>query len=180
MILKADYAAHVDFVAPARRAKQIWRLLAGLSLAVCVYMVLSRIYFETIYTFAGSEAIALHEQLSVGNTPLAMFLLLGSFAFMALAAGVSVRVLHRRPMLSLLGPIPILIRDFRAVSLVVLVVFVFWEKEFYYWLRVLWFYFRMLLLIGGVYCFYNEYYEYYCYYYYLYNTFNYHYYTYHP
>ena len=100
---RPDYSAHAAFVAPARPSSALWRFLLGLFVAVIAYVALNEFYFQTIYAFVGPAATSLHSTLLQGATPQAMYLLLFSFATMAMAAGVTVRVVTRRNTRSLLG-----------------------------------------------------------------------------
>ncbi|KAJ03618.1 CPBP family intramembrane metalloprotease [Sulfitobacter mediterraneus] len=111
------YALHEIFIAPARKKPALWRLLAGLTLAVVGYVALNQMFFQLVYGLAGDGAYALYNELSDGTTPRAMLLLLFSFGFMAMAVGISVRLLHSRSMMTLLGPLKLALTDFRAVSL---------------------------------------------------------------
>ena len=120
MIFSTDYRAHEVFVAPARKSPALWRLAVGLVLAVVGYLALSQMYFQMIYGFAADQAQSLFAQLDAGSTPVAMYLLLFSFAAMMMSVAVTVRVLHGRSFRSLLGPLPLFWRDFRAVLIVVL------------------------------------------------------------
>lgn len=122
MILRTDYRAHEMFVHPARHRSAIWRFVVGMALATFAYVALNQLFFQTVYSIVGAGEDALFRDLVDGKTPVAMFLLLFSFVFMAVGVGVSARLLHARPMRSLLGPIPNLLRDFKAVSLLVLLV----------------------------------------------------------
>lgn len=111
------YLLHEVFIAPARKKPALWRFLAGLTLAVVGYVALNQMFFQMVYGFAGGEAYALYSELADGTTPRAMLLLLFSFGFMAMAVGISVRLLHGRSMLTLLGPLGLALSDFRSVSL---------------------------------------------------------------
>jgi len=117
---RPDYSAHAAFVAPAQPSSALWRFLLGLFVAVVAYVVLNEFYFQGIYALVGTAATSLHSTLLEGATPGAMYLLLFSFATMAMAVAVSLRVVHRRPARSLLG-VPRLWPSFRAVSIAMLV-----------------------------------------------------------
>ena len=121
MTRHTPYAAHDAFVAPARAKPQIWRLAVGAFVAIMVYVFLGQVYFVTVGILSGNTP-AFAQALAQGNTPVAMYVLLLSFGFMAVGVWVAVKALHQRSFASLLGPIPHLIRDFRAVSVTVLAV----------------------------------------------------------
>ncbi len=117
------YSAHEQFVAPARSAPQVWRLLLGLAVAAVVYLVLNQMLFRTLYRTLGDDGgTALFTALQTGATPLAMYILLLSFGFMIMGAGVAARIVHRRPALSLLGPPRLALRQFRSVIWMMFVV----------------------------------------------------------
>ncbi|NUH66726.1 CPBP family intramembrane metalloprotease [Sulfitobacter sp. S0837] len=120
MTWRPDYSAHAAFVAPARSSSALWRFLLGLFVAVIAYVALNEFYFQSIYALMGSAATAFHGTLLQGATPQAMYLLLFSFATMAMAVGVTVRVVHRRNTRSLLGAPERLWPSFRAVSIAML------------------------------------------------------------
>ncbi|MEX3316393.1 lysostaphin resistance A-like protein [Sulfitobacter sp. PS-8MA] len=121
MIWRPDYSAHAGFIAPARPSSALWRFLLGLFVAVVAYVALNEFYFQAIYALVGSAATSLHGTLLQGATPQAMYLLLFSFATMALAVSVTVRVVHRRNTRTLLGAPERLWPSFRAVSIAMLV-----------------------------------------------------------
>ena len=116
------YAPHEDFIAPARAYPQFWRFLAGFVLASVAYVFLARMYFRLLYACFPRIAPVSDSGVVEGNTPLDMYALLLSFAFMTLGAAISARLLHHRGLGTLLGPAHLLLRDFRRVSLVVLAV----------------------------------------------------------
>ncbi|KIN75339.1 Caax amino terminal protease family protein [Sulfitobacter noctilucae] len=118
----APYAPHEVFIAPARHKPELWRFVAGLVLAGFAYILLSQVFFQVVYNLARTSYPAMLGELMTGRTALAMYLLLLSFGFMSVGVAISVRLLHSRSFLSLLGPIPALLRDFRLVSLSVLAV----------------------------------------------------------
>lgn len=115
--MTGNYSGLSSFVAPAREKSELWRFAAGVVIAIVAYFALNRLFFGAVYQIAGNRNNALYNNLVTGETPLAMFLLLSSFACMVLSVALVVRVLHRRPVRSLIGPIPLAWKDFRAVTL---------------------------------------------------------------
>ncbi|KIN63071.1 CAAX amino terminal protease family protein [Sulfitobacter noctilucicola] len=113
------YAAHAAFIAPARARSEAWRLVAGLVLAFFAYVMLNQIFFQVVLglTSAGGGGSG-QDWLWQESAP-AMYVLLFSFAFMSVGAGLSVRLLHDRSFASLLGPKDRLRRDFRATFVMV-------------------------------------------------------------
>ena len=110
-----NYPAHQQFIDPARRAPQVWRLVLGLVLAFAVYLLCNQSLFRWIDTIMGDSGAALHLDLMSGRTPLAMYVLLFSFAFMILGVAVAARMVHRRGPLTLVGPWGLAVRQFGSV-----------------------------------------------------------------
>ena len=115
MIGWPDYAAHARFVAPARASAAPWRLLLGLVVAAVAYFVLGTLYIDTIWQLTFHDAPGFAEGIIAGRTPGTMLALLASFGLMIVAVIVPLRFLHRRGPLSLIGPLPLALRQFRQV-----------------------------------------------------------------
>jgi membrane protease YdiL (CAAX protease family) len=111
-----DYRAHESFIAPARPASALWRFALGFALALFGYFALNELYFQIVYGLVGDAGGGFYANLLSGSTAQAMYVLLFSFGLMSVAVGLSVRMIHRRPALGLLGPLPRLWPQFRAVS----------------------------------------------------------------
>lgn len=121
MILRCDYAAHEAFVAPARPTAAAWRFILGLALVVGCYVALGRMFFYVLNMWAGTSSPAFADQVLEGLTPLPMLVLLFTFVFVTLAVAFVVRCFHRRPAWGLLGPMPLALRQFRAVLVLLIV-----------------------------------------------------------
>ena len=110
------YDAHSAFVAPERRRAEIWRLLLGLVLIVAIVLGLTALFHMAVLTYGGD---ALHRDITrlegTGQTAAGVLTLLYSFLIMTLAVVVVTAQLHRRSPLTLLGPIPLMMRQFGAV-----------------------------------------------------------------
>lgn len=121
MIPRPNYSAHDAFVAPARTYAALWRLVAGFISAGFLYILLNQLMFQSVFRLIGdvSAEVFLTDLLS-GKTPFAMFMVLGSFAMMILGVAVPLKTLHHRGVSTLLGPRRLLVSQFRAV-LVILV-----------------------------------------------------------
>lgn len=115
------YDAHSAFVAPARRRAEIWRLLLGLVLIVAIVLGLTALFHLAVLTYGGD---ALHRDITrlegTGQTAAGVLTLLYSFLIMTLAVVVVTAQLHRRSPLTLLGPIPLMMRQFGAVVAVLI------------------------------------------------------------
>ncbi|MFK7834644.1 MAG: lysostaphin resistance A-like protein [Sulfitobacter sp.] len=111
------YAPHAAFVAPARHKAELWRFMVGLVLTVFAYIMLVQVFVRLVQIVLGPGF------LTAGATGevLDMYLMLSTFACMSLAVGITARLLHQRSFASLLGPIGPLIRDFRAVCVMMVI-----------------------------------------------------------
>jgi len=94
------------YIAPARATPQLWRLPLALALIFGMHLA-------WLYLLAG----ALPGSLTWGTvlaaqTPLAVVVLLSGFGGLLLGVGVAVRIVHRRPVRSLIGPAPRALRHF--------------------------------------------------------------------
>ncbi len=110
-----NYAAHRNFIAPALPTAALWRLIVGFLAATAVYFLLNNLFFTLIFNMLGPQGGGFYGDLLTGKTPVAMFLLLGSFGLMTVGVGLVARVLHRRSFSSLIGPLGIAIPQFAVV-----------------------------------------------------------------
>ena len=109
------YAAHKAFVAPAIPSAALWRLILGFLAATAIYLLLNNLMFSTLFNLMGSRADGFYDSLLSGKTPMAMFLLLGSFGLMIIGVAVVTRVIHKRPVRGLIGPSGLVVPQFWAV-----------------------------------------------------------------
>ena len=117
MIRTGAYAAHEGFVEPARGSKELWKFVLGLVLAFVGYIALNQVFFQTLAVMQASSNPGYPMEVVRGLTPVPLLLLLASFGFMAISVGVVAVVVHRRSVLSLIGPLPLAIRQFATVLL---------------------------------------------------------------
>jgi hypothetical protein len=120
-----NYWPHDRFVAPARAAPQLWRLLLGMVLAAGFFLVLSQVVFGTLFGLMSPEMVErITTEGSSGQTAGGMFVLLSQLGLLAVAAGLVCVVVHKRGPLSLIGPIGLAGRQFVAVvaGLIVLMI----------------------------------------------------------
>ena len=111
-----DYRPHAGFVAPARAAPQLWRLMLGLVLAAGIFLALSQMIFGTLFSLMEPEtARAISADGQVGQTAIGMLIILFQLGLLAVSAGLVVIMVHKRRPLSLIGSIPLAIRQFIAV-----------------------------------------------------------------
>lgn len=116
------YRAHEVLVAPGRAYNHLWRLLAGVLVAGIVYVTLNQVYFAGIYTLFGARAEMLHQQMVAGSTPIAVIVFLASFGMIIPATGLAVRMMHNRPLRSVLGPLPMLGSQFARVFAILVLI----------------------------------------------------------
>lgn len=118
-----SYDAHERFVDPARPRAQIWRLLAGLVLIAVILLGLTALYHSVILRLAGP---ALHRDITrlegTGSTAAGVLVLLFSFGIMLLATVIVTAQIHKRSPLTLLGPVPQMLRHFGACLAILIAV----------------------------------------------------------
>ena len=108
------------FVAPARAAAALWRTALGTVLMVAVYAgSLAAAAGTTVLLLGRERSYAVASALADADTPGATLLLLATFAGMAAAPMLALRLLHGRPTSTLLGRAPRVLRDFTVAAAVV-------------------------------------------------------------
>lgn len=101
------------FVAPARLRPQLWRLIAGLGLVMLIYIGWMALMAGIIWLAqGGTELDQALASIGTGSTAGSLILLLLTFAGMALGTFAATRWLHNRPIATLFGPRPVVLRDF--------------------------------------------------------------------
>lgn len=104
------------FIAPARRAPQIWRLLVGLVLMLAVYLLpVLAVGLALRAALPVEVARGLISQMVSGSTPFGLLVALASFVGMAAGPMLAARLLHRRRGRSLFGPRGTILRNFLRV-----------------------------------------------------------------
>lgn len=116
------YDAHQAFFAPAVPSAALWRLIVGFLSATAIYLLLNNLLFSLLFSLADPGDDAFLTDLLSGRTPTAMFALLGSFGLMIVGVGIVTRLLHRRPVGSLIGPMHLAVPQFGAVLRMVVLV----------------------------------------------------------
>ena len=112
--------AFENFVHPAKDYPEIWRILLAVVVATVVYMVPILGLFALVGVLYPDYVPQIVMTFETADTPLVMFLLLGTFIFMGLAA-VAAAGVHRRGLASLIGPFRPACRNFsRAVIFIML------------------------------------------------------------
>tara|TARA_R110002012_G_scaffold93833_5_gene227599 strand:- start:57 stop:947 length:891 start_codon:yes stop_codon:yes gene_type:complete len=118
----SGYDAHKAFFAPAVASAAIWKLIVGFLVASAVYLLLNNLFFSTLFNILGPEYGSFYEDLLTGKTPMAMFLLLGSFGLMIVGIAVVTRLIHRRPVSGLIGPVNLAVPQFIAVVRILVII----------------------------------------------------------
>lgn len=114
-----QYAAHAEFVAPARERAALWRLGVGLALIVTIYVLGIGVIFGILVAVAGFDgANAWMGRMASAETPTATLLVLATFIGMALGPMLAARFLHGRSLASLFGPRARLLRHFAIAAFI--------------------------------------------------------------
>ncbi|SFS88568.1 hypothetical protein SAMN04488040_2262 [Sulfitobacter marinus] len=116
------YELHKKFIAPAVPTASLWRVIVGFLAASAIYLLLNNMLFTLIFKMVGPQNSAFFDDLLTGQTPAAMFLLLGSFGLMTLGVTIVARVLHHRSFASLIGPLGLATSQFFAVARMLVIV----------------------------------------------------------
>ena len=118
------YDAHERLVAPARATAQPLLLLVGLVMTALIFMALNLGYSVVHSTLIGPEAWeTLALELADGSSPRAVLINLFLFAMLIVALSATLRALHNRGLLSVIGPPALAIQQFRQVGLAVLALY---------------------------------------------------------
>ncbi len=116
MVPRPDYRAHEHLVAPARPGRALWRFLVGLIVIAVVVFGLNSLFNGAIHAVAPAGWWARYLNADTqGDAPLSMLILLCSFGFVLIGAGVAARVMHKRAPLGLIGPMPLALVQFSQV-----------------------------------------------------------------
>lgn len=114
-----QYSAHESFVAPARAFPQLWRLILGILLAVCVYITCFLVILALLTLTSGLDgAQAWLVRMGQATGPTGTLLLLATFFGMALGPFAAARWVHKRPVISLFGPRQKTLRQFLIAGLI--------------------------------------------------------------
>lgn len=120
MRILPDYSAHVLHTTVAAPRAEVWRLLVGIFAMVALYLLLGLFYQQAVFELARYRP-EFSEELVAGNTPMAMYVLLGSFGLFTLSIFAVVKLLHNRDALSVLGPVMLAMPQFvRVLAVLVL------------------------------------------------------------
>lgn len=102
---------------PAKPRAQLWRTALGFVLIGIVYMALIMITIAIATVALGPETLLGLER---GISPASMLALLGTFSFMSAGVWVVTRLLHKRGITTLLGPVALALADFKRTMIVLI------------------------------------------------------------
>jgi membrane protease YdiL (CAAX protease family) len=120
-----QYAAHAEFIAPARPRADLWRLVLGLAIVGLVYAACTAGLYGLIMLVTGAEgAPAWLDRMARADTPTATLLVLATFVGMGLGPILAARLLHGRSMATLFGPRQRLVRQFAIAAGICALVYV--------------------------------------------------------
>lgn len=105
---RLTYTAHEILVGPARARAELWRLPAGIILILSLAFFMGGAVGEALGSVVPADGTA--------ESPATMLVLLFGFGLLTLATFITVRLMHRRGLLSLLGPSRAVLRDFWATA----------------------------------------------------------------
>jgi hypothetical protein len=112
------------FVAPARKRPQLWRLVAGLVLAIAIYVLWTVAVIVGAWFLFGRDTDPLiwAQTLLEADSPEGTLVLLATFLGMALGPMAAARLLHGRRAGTLFGPRVRTLRDFAVAAGIVFAV----------------------------------------------------------
>jgi membrane protease YdiL (CAAX protease family) len=114
------YTAHETLGAPARATASLRRLAAGSLMTVAVFLALSVGYSQVLPVLFGPEGwAAVAPGIAAATTPAGVLINLLTFALLIAALAVSVRAVHRRGFLTMIGPLPRALSQFKRASVAV-------------------------------------------------------------
>lgn len=119
------YSAHEILVAPARRSAGLGWLIAGTSLTVALFLLLSVLWSGLLPAILGAEVwVRMMPGLASASTPVGVLINLFTFGLLILALAISLRVVHRRGFMSIVGPLRRTSRQFARSLAAVAVLYV--------------------------------------------------------
>lgn len=116
------YSPHDRLVASARGGSALWRLVAGVIALAAITFGLNLGFSDLLRQVAPAVWADLAGPEGMGNTPVSMLLILFSFALALLALSPVLRLVHRRTLASVIGPVPETLRQFWRTLRILLVI----------------------------------------------------------
>lgn len=116
------YSAHELLVSSARARPEIWRLLVGLGIVAAVTITLSSLINIFVLNIAPNFYRAeMSNSAPLGTSPVSMLILLASFVVVTLGVAIAAQMMQKRSLASIIGPVPLSIRQFWRVFRLLLV-----------------------------------------------------------
>ncbi|WP_306112910.1 MULTISPECIES: CPBP family intramembrane glutamic endopeptidase [unclassified Roseovarius] len=110
------YDAYDPLIAPARPTAGLQFLIAGIVLTILIYYSINYLVWMVIFAMLTSDqSMAVITTIDQSRTPGSVIINLSVFALLSVSLAISVRALHQRGLMSLIGPLPWAIMQFRRV-----------------------------------------------------------------
>lgn len=104
-IFRPDYRAHSAFVAPARAAPDLWRLVLGVVLVLATFLFLSQMLWSLVLSaLSPLDQDVFLDNVFVGASPGSVLFVLAQLALLIPAVSFAVLALHKRQPETLWGP----------------------------------------------------------------------------
>ena len=118
------YDAYDPLVAPARATPGLHVLATGIVLTVLIYYVINYVLWMVIFAvLTVDQSNAVIATVDQPRTPGGVIANLMVFALLTASLAVALRVLHQRSLLSLIGPVPRAVMQFRRVLIALAILF---------------------------------------------------------
>ncbi len=119
------YPNYQPLIDPAQPTSGLGRLIMGSAMTIIGYFALGVFYYAIIARLDPAMNWAqVSAEIASGSTPYGVLYLLGSFLMMIAALWVPLRLVHRRGLLGLFGPLRLVTRDFLRVSGAIAVLYI--------------------------------------------------------
>lgn len=118
------YSAHDILVAPARATASPRRLLAGIALGVPLFLGLSLGYASLLPVVLGAETWArISPTVARATSPEGVLINLLAFGFLIVALAIILRLVHKRGLISIIGPLGPAARQFSRALLAMILLY---------------------------------------------------------
>ena len=115
MRLMPDYSAHVLHTTAAADRSELWRTLLANVAMVAVYVPLALLFNQVVSELTRYRP-TFQDELMASDTPLAMYVLLASFALISISVLAIVKFVHKRDALTVFGPTILAVPQFFRVT----------------------------------------------------------------
>lgn len=115
MRLMPDYSAHVLHTTAAADRSELWRTLLAIVAMVAVYVPLALLFNQVVSELTRYRP-TFQDELMASDTPLAMYVLLASFALISISVLAIVKFVHKRDALTVFGPTILAVPQFFRVT----------------------------------------------------------------